>query len=113
PSSREEQLRGTSGPDDSRQRCAQGEAGMNAETNEVGLEPTELADDTEVTCQRQAEPGADGRALHGRYQWHGSVEDPHRLLVEGAGPLFEVTLFGGVRSISGTEVRTGAERSTL
>ena len=113
PSSGEEELGGTSGPDDARQRGAQGEARMDTEANEVGLEPAELPDDTEVAGQSQPEPGPDGRPLDGGHQGNGRVEDPHRLLVERAGPLLEVALVGGVRGIAGAEVRPGTERSAL
>ena len=44
---------------------------MDAEADGVCPKPTELAHDAEVTRQRQAEPGTDGRALHGGYERQG------------------------------------------
>ena len=59
------------------------EPGVDAEADEVGLEPAALTDDAQVAGQRQSEPRTDGRALHGGHERHGRCEDPHRLAIEG------------------------------
>ena len=81
---------------------------MEAEPIEVGAEARLDAGDAKIGGERQAEPAADGRALHRRHERLAGAEDARGLLVEVL-----AALVPRARGRAVGEIRAGAEGLAL
>ena len=113
PSRGKKQVRGPPRTDETGECHAQREARMDAEPNEIDLEPPAGTCDAEIAGEREPEPGADGTSLHGGHGGHRSLEYAERLRVERGGGGGKGVASGGIGCDVRAEVGTRAERTAL
>ena len=109
PAAGEQELGGTTRTDEGGQRHTQGEAGVNAESDEVGLKPTGLAHDPHVTGKGEAEAGPMAAPCIAATTGSGEAKDPRCLGIEGAGAMGKGVPCGWVGGIPGAKIGTGAK----